>query len=300
MMTDTNGPRRFVVTVDDPGGLIQDLAIFDRVRRFFDAESVPASFMVVPRGEGGWQLDTQPEWLAALHAAEADGHDCQLHGLDHWNCEFGPYHEIVRWMSGDAEAELKRDTEKYGHMWRREVFVEKLRTAIGIYEQAFARRPLVFRTGALSQTPELYDVMAEVGMKYASNLVVDQRGWSYIIENYDDPGDWDPDVPPHPYYLNDDIVNLPIASEYAWYLTEEKIAPHLALAVDDLGRIYQQGGVFILVCHVQCVGAEDGLSQKLLSRLLATARDDFGAEFQTLAQLVGDIEAGELSVLRRL
>jgi len=89
----SNAPRRFVVTVDDPGGLVQDLAVFDRVRRFFDSEDVPASFMVVPRGEGGWQLDMQPEWLAALHAAEADGHDCQLHGLDHWNCEFGPYHE---------------------------------------------------------------------------------------------------------------------------------------------------------------------------------------------------------------
>jgi peptidoglycan/xylan/chitin deacetylase (PgdA/CDA1 family) len=300
MMTAADGPRRFVVTVDDPGGLIQDLAIFDRVRRFFDAEGVPASFMVVPRGEGGWQLDTQPEWLAALHAAEADGHDCQLHGLDHWNCEFGPYHEIVRWLGGDPDGELARDTAKFGHLWRPEVYVEKLNTALGIFGEAFGRRPLVFRTGALSQTPELYDAMAQVGLKYASNLVVDRRGWAYIIEKYDDPGDWDPDVPPHAYYLNDDVINLPIASEYAWYLTEAKIAPHLALAVDDLERIYGQGGVFILVCHVQCVGAEDGLSQQLLSQLIRIAREDFGAEFATLTGLVGEIEAGELSVLRRL
>ena len=299
-MSSDASPCRFVITVDDPGGLIQDLPIFDRVRRFFDAEQVPASFMVVPRGEGGWQLDSQPEWLAALHGAEADGHDCQLHGLDHWNCEFGPYHEIVRWLSGDAEGELKKDTEKYGHLWRPEVYTEKLNTAIGIFEQALARKPLVFRTGALSQTPELYDVMAQVGMKYASNLVVDRRGWSYIVEKYDDPGDWDPDVPPHPYYLNDEVINLPIASEYAWYLTEEKIEPHLALAADDLQRIYGQAGVFILVCHVQCVGAEDGLSQKLLSRLLAMAREEYGVQFQTLTQLVGDIEAGQVSVLQRL
>jgi len=178
--------------------------------------------------------------------------------------------------------------------------VEKLNTALGIFGEAFARRPLVFRTGALSQTPELYDAMAEVGLKYASNLVVDRRGWAYIIEKYDDPGDWDPDVPPHAYYLNDDVINLPIASEYAWYLTEAKIGPHLALAVDDMQRIYGQGGVFILVCHVQCVGAEDGLSQKLLSQLLRLAREDFAAEFGTLTQLVGEVEAGELSVLRRL
>ena len=299
-MTATDEMRRFVVTVDDPGGLIQDLSIFDRMRRFYDAEGVPASFMVVPRGAGDWQLDAQPEWLAALHAAERDGHDCQLHGLDHWNCEFGPYHEIVRWLGGDPEGELRDCTEKYGHLWRREVYVEKLQTALGIFGEAFGRRPLVFRTGALSQTPELYDAMADVGVKYASNLVVDRRGWAYIIEKYDDPGDWDPDVPPHAYYLNDDVINLPIASEYAWYLTEGKIEPHLALAVEDMGRIYDQGGVFILVCHVQCVGAEDGLSQKLLHRLIETARNEFGVQFQTLTQLVGDIEAGKVSVLRRL
>lgn len=299
-MSEAKAKRRFVVTVDDPGGLIQDLGTFDRTRRFFDAEGVPASFMVVPRGDGGWQLDQQPEWLANLKSAEADGHDCQLHGLDHWNCEFGPYHEIVRWMSGDAAAELKKDTDKWGHMWRADVFIQKLLTAIGIFETAFERKPLVFRTGALSQTSDLYDVMADVKMKYASNLVVDPRGWSYIIGNYDNPGDWDPDVPPHAYYLNDEVINLPIASEYAWYLTEEKIEPHLALAVDDMRRIWDQNGVFILVCHVQCVGAEDGLSMKLLSRIIQAAREDFGAEFGTLTGLVGDIEAGDVSVLRRL
>jgi len=299
-MSSDASPYRFIITVDDPGGLIQDLAIFDRVRRFFDAEEVPGSFMVVPRGADGWQLDTQADWLDALHAAERDGHDCQLHGLDHANCEFGPYHEIVRWLGGDPEGELQRDTEQFGHLWRGDIFADKLETAIGIFERAFERRPLVFRTGALSQTPELYDVMAEVGMKYASNLVADPRGWAYIVERYDDPGDWDPDVPVLPYYLNDDVINLPMASEYAWYLTEEKIERHLALALDDLDRIRAAGGVFILICHVQCVGAEDGLSQKLLRRLFAAAREEYGVEFQTLTQLVGDIETGRVPVLRRL
>lgn len=299
-MSGTQAARRFIVTVDDPGGLIQDLQVFDRVRRFFDAQGVPASFMVVPRGEGGWELDRQPGWLAALHAAERDGHDCQLHGLDHNNCEFGPYHEIVRWLEGDPEGELQRSTEQFGHLWSCEIFADKLRTGIGIFERAFDRRPLVLRTGALSQTPDLYGAMTDVGLKYTSNLVTDRRGWAYIVERYDDPGDWDPDVPPHPYWLTDDVINLPMASEYAWYLTEEKIERHLALAVDDLRRIYAEDGVFILICHVQCVGAEDGLSQKLLGRLLSIARDDYDVQFQTLTQLVGDIEAEKLAVLKRL
>jgi len=292
--------RRFVVTVDDPGGLIQDLPTFDRVRRFFDAEGVPASLMVVPRGEGGWQLDRQMEWLDALHAAERDGHDCQLHGLDHANCEFGPYPAMIRTLDGsDAEAALRSDTEQFGHLWRHDVYVEKLSTAVSIYERAFGRRPLVFRTGALSQTPDLYEVMAEVGMRYASNLITDPRGWAYIVERYDDPGDWDQDVPPGPYHLTDRIINLPIISEYAWYLTEAKISRHLALALDDLQRVFAAGGVFVLVCHVQCVGAEDGLSQKLLHQLLEVARREYHVEFGTLSALVADIERGAVPLLAR-
>jgi peptidoglycan/xylan/chitin deacetylase (PgdA/CDA1 family) len=287
--------RRFVTTVDDPGGLIRDLALFDRARRFFDREGVPASFMVVPHGEDGWALDEQEDWLAALHAAERDGHDSQLHGLDHAGCEFGPYPPVIRQLGKrDLDEMLREDTAAYGHLWRPEVHVEKLRAAIGIFERAMGRRPLVFRTGALSQTPMLYDAMAEVGMRYASNLITDPRGWKYILEEYNDPGDWDPDVPPFPYHLTEAIINIPITSEYAWYLTPEKIERHLALARDDLRRVYEEDGVFVLVCHVQCVGAEDGLSMELLGRLFEAARSEYGVEFMTLAGLVADIEEGGL------
>jgi hypothetical protein len=196
----------------------------------------------------------------------------------------------------DPQEELRADTEQFGHLWRYDLYVDKLTTAVGIYERAFERRPLVFRTGALSQTPDLYEVMAQVGMRYASNLITDPRGWAYIIERYDDPGDWDPEVPPGPYHLTDRIVNLPIISEYAWYLTEEKIPRHLALAVDDLERVFAQDGVFLLVCHVQCVGAEDGLSQKLLHQLFEIARRDHDVRFQTLPELIADIEQGKVPI----
>ena len=294
-------PNRFLVTVDDPGGLIQDLAAFDRVRRFFDAEDVPASFMVVPRGGGDhWLLDRQADWLTALHGAERDGHDCQLHGLDHAECEFGPHPDMIVALGKDDTAARQRAyAEAFGHLWNPEMHLDKLNTALGIFERAFDRRPLVLRTGALSQTPELYDAVADVGLHYVSNHITDPRGWTYIIEQYDNPGDWDPAVPPGPYHLTNRVIDLPIISEYAWYLTEEKIARHLALAADDLRRVFASGGVFVLVCHVQCVGAEDGLSQKLLHQLLDLARSEYQPEFLTFRGLVADIEAGAVPVLPR-
>ncbi len=298
MMNTAATDKRFVVTVDDPGGLIQDLDIFERARRFFDQECVPATFYVVPRGEGGWLLDEQPEWLAALHGAERDGHNCQLHGLDHKDCEFGPYPDmIVRLGGADVTERQRRDAASFGHLWSHDQFVDRLTTARGIFERAFGRLPQSVRTGALSQLPALYDAMAEVGFRYTSNAVTDPRGWTYIIEQYDDPGDWDPAVPAGPYQYTDRLVNLPIISEYAWYLTEAKIPRHLALAVEDLGRVYEVGGVFLFVCHVQCVGAEDGLSQELLRQFFAIARQDHQVTFQNVAGLIADLESGAVPVL---
>ncbi len=298
-MTNLSAPqRRFVVTVDDPGGLIQDIPTLQRVVDFLGEEGAPASFFVVPRGEGDWQLDRQEEWLAVAQQAERHGHDCQLHGLDHAGCEFGPYPAFIFALGGqDPKERLRLAREEFGHLWRREVYVEKLGTAIEIFENAFGRRPQVLRTGALSQTPELYDVVADVGMRYVSNMIVDPRGWEYIIGNYDAPGDWDPDVPPAPYKLTSEVINLPIISEYAWKLTPEKIEKHLALGLEDLRRVYEADGVFILVCHVQEVGAEHPHSRVLLHRLLEVARQDYQVTFMTVRELIADIESGAVRVV---
>ncbi len=290
--------RRFVVTVDDPGGLIQDLPTLQRVVDFFSEEQAPATFFVVPRGEGGWQLDGQTEWLAAAQAAERHGHNCQLHGLDHAGCEFGPYAAFVYALGGqDPQARLEEDRQRFGHLWRRDIFVEKLQTAIRIFESAFGRRPQALRTGALSQSPELYEAVADVGMRYVSNMVADPRGWAYIRGDYDDPGDWDQGVPSQPYWLTEKVINLPMISEYAWKLTPEKIERHLALAVEDLGRVYEAGGVFLLICHVQEVGAEHPYSRDLLHRLLEVARRDYEVRFQTVRELIADIESGAVEIL---
>lgn len=292
------GKRRFIVTVDDPGGLIQDPAIMQRVVDFFDGLQVPASFFVIPRGQGGWQLDRQGDFLAVARGAEAQGHDCQLHGLDHSPCEFGPSPAFLAAMSGaDPALRLRQEREKVGHLWRQELYEEKLHTAISMFAEAFGRRPLLFRTGALSQSPELYHAVAQADISYVSNRVIDPRGWFYIGGQYESPGDWDPAVPPAPYRLTPEVIDLPIISEFAWQLTPEKVEPHLALALEDLRRVYESGGVYLLVCHVQEVGADYDLPRVLLRRLITSARDDWQVTFQTVSQLVADIEGGQIEVL---
>jgi len=290
---------RFVVTVDDAGGLIQDLAQFHRVTEFFGSEGVPASFFVVPRGDGEWQLDREPQWLAALHQAEQQGHDCQLHGLDHHGPEFGPCPPFVYALSGqDPDERLKSDRAQFGKLWRRDLFAAKLRIAIAVFTDALGRRPQVFRSGALSQSAELYQALGDVRMRYVSNQVVDPRGWKYIVGQYDNPGDWDRGVPPVPYRLTESVISLPMASEYAWRLNAEKVEKHLALGLEDLGRVYAAGGVFILICHLQMVGAEEPYARDLLRRLFLAAREEHQVAFQTIGKLVADIESGVLPVIQ--
>ncbi len=92
------------------------------------------------------------------------------------------------------------------------------------------------------------------------------------------------------------VVELPIISEYAWELTPQKVDKHLALAREDLRRVWEVGGVFVLLCHVQCVGAQDPLARDLLSRIFAEARDNYTVEFMILREFVALIESGVVPV----
>ena len=280
---------RFVITCDDAGHSGEGIQA--RAEDFFESQAVRASFFAVPHGKSG-ALGEDKTWLAAAHEAEQRGHDFQLHALDHSVFEFGWHPE---WMMALTDEETRRhfaeEREEIARGWGREILGGKLRTAIQVFEDAFGRRPLVFRSGALSQSPELYQALGDAGIPYSSNQVVNPGGWSYIAGNYDSPLDWDPAVPPRPYQMTGQVVEIPMISEYAWKLTPEKVDRHLALAKKDLRRVSEAGGVFVLICHVQCVGAEEPLARDLLTRLFQEAWDSYSAEFMTLREFIALIES---------
>ncbi len=285
---------RFVITCDDAGHSGEGIQA--RAEDFFESQGVRASFFAVPYGESG-VLGEDKTWLAAAHEAEQRGHDFQLHALDHSVFEFGWHPE---WMMAILSEETRRrfaeERDEIARGWGREIFGEKLRTAIHVFEDAFGRRPLVFRTGALSQSRELYQALDDVGIPYSSNQGVNPGGWSYIAGEYNHPLDWAPGVPPRPYQITGQVVEIPMISEYAWELTAEKVDRHLALAKQDLRRVYEAGGVFVLICHVQCVGAAEPFARELLSELFPEARDNYSVEFMTLRELISLIESGVVPV----
>ena len=288
---------RFLVTVDDFSHFVP-LAQQQRALDFLEGQGVRASLFAVPRAGEKWRADRDEQWRAFARAAAESGHDFQLHGLDHAAYEFGPTPDWMMALGGKDEGErFSQARAERGANWRTEVFVAMLRLARDIFASALGKEPLVFRSGALSQCPALYEALPEVGLRYASNKVADLRGWKYIVGEYDNPGDWDPEVPASPYRLSERVVNVPIISEYAWYVPPDRLDRHVALAAEDLGRVQQAGGVFTPVCHAQCVGAEEDYARRILSQILAIARQEYAAEFLTLTELVGQVEAREVAVL---
>jgi peptidoglycan/xylan/chitin deacetylase (PgdA/CDA1 family) len=287
---------RLIITVDDLGALVP-LAQQERALAFWEGLGLRATLFCVPRSRQGWRADQAPEWCAFARRAREAGHDLQLHGLDHAAYEFGPTPVWMRALGGAEEEErFQRIRAERESEWRVARFVPMLRTAREIFAAAVGQEPQVFRSGALSQCAALYEALAEVGVRYASNLVVNPRGWEYITGKYDSDLPWDPAVPPCPFRMPSGIVMLPIISEYAWYVPEQGIVEHVALARADRRRVREAGGVFLLVCHAQCVGAEEGYAREILRRMVGEAREEGEVEFGTVRELVEEIEAGAVEV----
>lgn len=287
---------KFVITVDDAGlGLSREQE--ERSIAFFDEFKVPASFFVVPCSKGGGELTDDPAWVARARGYEARGHDYQLHGYTHEGFEFGPPEQWMIDLCGEhAQQMAVAGFPEYREQWTPDSLRSMLGKAMAAFERAFDRPPEVFRAGCLAAGGPAFDAMAELGLRYDSNKVVDPRGWDYMVGKFDTVRGWDPRVPPWPYRLTEGVVEVPCMSEYAWTPTEETVPRLVDLALQDLGRAEVEGGVFILMCHQQRVGADDDLSRRILSRLFEEARRAFSAEFLTLRELVAQIERGEQPV----
>ena len=288
---------KFVVTVDD-AGLGQSVDVERRSVEFFDGNDVPVSFFVVPCSGDEGELTDDAGWVRRARGYEAAGHDYQLHGCTHAGFEFGPPESWMVRICGEAavkaEAEGFKDLQKD---WTPEAMRRRFGRAIGAFQRAFGRRPEVFRAGCLAAQEAAFDCMGDIGLLYDSNKIVNPKTWDYIAGDFDSPRPWDPKVKPYPYRLNDKVVELAAVGEYAWQLTAETLHYFVDEAIADMQRVTEQNGVFVLMCHQQRVGdTADELPRKALTRILAAARSDFGADFITLRTLVGQIQRGEQPV----
>ena len=279
----------FALTNDDAGG--QDPHLFRELLDFLAAQEVVATFFVVPHA-GGQPLDAKPEWLDLLRRAQEEGHELQLHAFDHGSTfEFGVPPDFMLDIIPDAKARWQREPDAVRAEHTPEALSGRIARGKEIFTRALGSVPQGFRGPCLSMCDATYQALAHHGFRWASNLVVNPMGWRYVNRDYDAGEPWQPDVPPHPFVYRAGIIEVPMLSEYTWYLREEDFERHYALIQSDFDRVQQVGGAFVTLSHYYAMTGEWATGLRVYERLFAYARER-GARFCTVSRLVEQAVGG--------
>lgn len=278
-MTETS----FVFTNDDAGS--QEPALFGELLDFLEAEEVPATFFVVPYSEEQ-ALDTNAEWMPLIERALAAGHDLEHHAYTHASCfEFGvpPYFmlDIMPESRDKYIEEPTHFTQHHGYGTLR----EKLEQGREILTRAFGYTPRGFRSPCLSACDNLYQALSDMEFAFCSNEVINPLGWRYINRDYETGEGWHSDLPHHPYARRPGLTEVPMHSEYTWYLEEGDVERHFQLAKADLDRAIAEGNAFVTLSHYFAMTGQWTTGLQVYARLFAYARER-GVRFMTMRDLV--------------
>ena len=274
----------FALTNDDAGS--DNPHLFAELLDFLAAYGVVATFFVVPLARGK-PLDQKPEWLRLLERACAAGHELQLHALDHVSTfEFGVPPDFMLDIIPDAKARraVRAGSGSGGTYPGRHA--RQTGAGAEIFERALGFRPTGFRGPCLSMCDATYQALAESGFVWSSNLVVNPMGWRYINRDYDAGEPWQPGIPPHPFRYTAGSVEVPMMSEYTWYLKDEDIDRHFGLISSDFDRVRALGEPFVPLSHYYALTGEWRAGLRVYERLLDHAARTSTVRFTTLSDLV--------------
>lgn len=280
----------FAFTNDDAG--MQDPERFAELLDFLDEQAIPATFFVVPHGNGR-PLDQKPEWTGLLQRALDAGHDLEHHGFDHGSCfEFGiPPGFMLDILPPETQAAYAQTpdqfTQHHGYAFLR----DKLDQGREILSRAFGYVPRGFRAPCLAMCDNSYRALADLDFEWSSNQVVNPMGWRYINRDYDRGEPWQREVPPRPFRANG-LVEAPMLSEYTWYLQPDDVDRHYALIQSDFDRTRAEGGAFVVLSHYYAMTGQWAAGLEVYRRLFAHARETGDVRFVTLSQLVSELTTG--------
>ena len=269
---------------------------FEHLIEFFQAEKVPATFFVVPIDEESDQpfYTLSDRYLPTIKNAKKLGFDFGQHGLRHNRFELGVPPDMV--LDLPHEVENKRYARENAAALAADHCVEncraRLRQGREILEKAFGFEVKGFRSPALQESPGMFQALAEEDYTYDSSNCMQETGWDYLLDKME--------VPPRKITREryESLrakgcgLMLPLTCDYTWYLTCERYAKTMEMAIQDLQSCMEQDIPFVTVCHIDPVHEGEGL--RFLHELYAKAGEmaaaaDLDIEFvnlQTLAEKV--------------
>jgi peptidoglycan/xylan/chitin deacetylase (PgdA/CDA1 family) len=272
----------FCLTNDDAGS--QEPELFGELLDFLAAQRVPATFFVVPAA-GGVPLDEKPEWVDLLQRAQDEGHELQLHGFAHGVFEFGVPPGFMLDIIPEAAARWEREPDLIRAPHTRAALGRKIARGLEILEHTLGIRPSGFRSGCLATCDEMYQALADCGLCWSSNRVVNPMGWRYINGDYDASEPWQADVPPYPHPYQG-LVEVPMHSEYTWLLGPDDLERQFALLWNDYERARAISGVFVALSHYYAMTGPYATGLWVYERAFARARELGDVRFCTVGQLL--------------
>ena len=258
---------------------------FLELLEFLDEQKVPGAFFVAPFTEKA-PLSEKPEWLKVIREALTHGHDVQLHGLEHYGLEFGIPPRCILSYEDEIRKRVTSDRISVERGLRKDILSRRLSQAIELFEAAVGYVPCIFRSPFASTHPNFFRVLKESHIEIDTSLIVDPRGWKFITNDYGSPIDWNEYILPEPFGFRD-IIEIPIMSEFTFYLKKEHFEKHLNLAKEDLDRTRELNGVFVSMCHVDPITGRYAIGLEMYRRLFKHARDFGDVNFGLLKDVAG-------------
>ena len=238
---------------------------------FCDDMKFKMTFFVVPFNGKGEPISSSPGYVRLLENALAAGHEVGQHGITHDRFEVGippkmildlPHEGPARQHLRDHRAEIDR-----GHTIP--AIREKLRRGREVLENALGVAVKGFRSPALQVCANLFVALVEEGYPYDSSTCLQEAGWDILNGVAYTPRRIDRarflSMRQHP-----DLPEMPLTTDYTWYLDDKNFDQCLALAKHDFNACVESGVPFIPVCHVSPIQeGENSRGFEFYSRFMA-------------------------------
>jgi len=265
---------------------------FYELLKFLRCQNVRGNFFTVPTPGG---IPISDEWIRALGLAMDDGHKLEMHGLTHGapaGCEFGitpPF--VLDVMKGGTKTVREGRADIEGELTVAKIG-EKLKKGLEAFKRSLNVIPEGFRSPCLAVHENMFIALEENQFGFDSSIAINTGGWRYISKHqglkylnrrYADLDGWAEGISPKPYSHECGLIEVPILSEYTWFLREKDVRRQLGVAIDDLNRVRKVQGVFVALSHFYAMTGEYSAGLKVYEKLFNYAKQR-GAEFVTMEE----------------
>ncbi|MEK6760748.1 MAG: DUF2334 domain-containing protein [Nanoarchaeota archaeon] len=282
----------FIMTSDDVGR--DSVENFNRFIAFLDEYKIKCTFFAVPKPRDNIPLIENYGWINALKKAVQNGHDVQLHGYTHEKFECGfPGDLVLEMHEKRAREELIKEINEEKLEIEKNLELDKLTERFSKskaeFEKIFGYSPVCFRSTLLGTHKNFYEALSKAGIKYNSNLVVNPTGWGHIVGERTGKNKWSGDFSPTLTNVERDIIEMPISSEYTWFLTDEQIEPALKIMKDDAHKISKIENSFMMpLSHFYAV-VKNPAGMEAYRRFFEYATKNFDFKSYTVKEYIKEI-----------